>query len=102
MNQTRVMYEYRGWRNSLSAFLVARVVHGTQRQFRARGGRAARITSTAGKQFQKPGKELWLILVLTYHFCVFKYTFVNEMTFYSKNETNISPSPLQNCKNERS
>lgn len=52
-----------------------------QRLFRAREGRAAQITSTAGKQLQKTGKELQLIWGLSYHLCIFNYMFVNEMSF---------------------
>lgn len=103
MNQNMVIYEYSGWRNSLSSFLVVSIVLWAYRES-LKEGRDVWITRTAGKQSQKTEKKkrkkniIWL---LSFHFFIFNYIFFNEMTFFfSKDEK--KRNPFSKAENKRS
>lgn len=90
MNQDTVIYEYSGWRNSLSSFLVVSTVLWAYRDS-LKEGRDVWITRKAGKQSQKTERKKKrkknLILLLSFHFFIFNDIFFNEMTFFfSKDE----------------
>lgn len=92
MNQNMVIYEYSGWRNSLSSFLVVSIVLWAYRES-LKEGRDVWITRTAGKQSQKTEKKRKknLILLLSFHFFIFNYIFFNEMTFFFRRRKKNKP-----------
>lgn len=101
MNQNMVIYEYSGWRNSLSSFLVVSIVLWAYRES-LKEGRDVWITRTAGKQSQKTEKKRKknLILLLSFHFFIFNYIFFNEMTFFFPKTKKTNP--FSKTENKRS
>lgn len=102
MNQNMVIYEYSGWRNSLSSFLVVSIVLWAYKES-LKEGRDVWITRTAGKQSQKTEKKRKknLILLLSFHFFIFNYIFFNEMTFFFP-KTKKKTNPFSKTENKRS